>query len=560
MFMAATEKLRGLLIIVSSLLTHFVIIHGNPQILNTIEFMPIFFLVSVVTVGLVYIAYPVLGWIGDRYIAAKYWILLTGVFLMILSMVASLSLAILNYKLPNKIQFSKEFGVMIVPILVLLMIGLGLFESNALQFGVDQIANLSTKQVLVFIKWYFWTQYSGNLIIFYFIFVFVKEDVFKPRNYRNETLYQNGGGALFASSIVLLSASILVIFMLSWCSRAIDTVRNTNSSLKLQTILQMIKFVIKQRPHPQEPNRFTFDACIERNGGPFTVDVVENIKQSLRIILLIIACSAFHLSGDTYSLMEQLIRLTNKCPPITVTLLLGINPNHLSYLVVLVAVPLEIFFTGTLNLRETGMLKRIFIGLLFALAGIFSQLAINIGALTHIYQPHKEQMNTSITQLTSQCLQRNEAMPSMNNSMLEYETDDTRVILLFCSIAIPQIFNGLAHWLVCMTMLQFICVQASREIQGLLIGAWYATYAISFLVVGLLDAFIKNHVLWFCYKGTSVLIMIISNFLYVSLAYGYQYRERDDGITPSLEESVIVRVLPVTNPRNRNYRTFVEQQ
>ena len=51
-------------------------------------------------------------------------------------------------------------------------------------------------------------------------------------------------------------------------------------------------------------------------------------------------------------------------------------------------------------------------------------------------------------------------------------------------IIIPQLLNGM---LVSMTVFEFISAQAPRTTQGLLIGLWYATFSVRFLVVGILD-------------------------------------------------------------------------
>ena len=57
-------------------------------------------------------------------------------------------------------------------------------------------------------------------------------------------------------------------------------------------------------------------------------------------------------------------------------------------------------------------------------------------------------------------------------------------------LIIPQLLNGLSSLFVSMTVLEFICAQAPRTTQGLLIGLWYATYSIRYLVGGILDTVI----------------------------------------------------------------------
>ena len=51
---------------------------------------------------------------------------------------------------------------------------------------------------------------------------------------------------------------------------------------------------------------------------------------------------------------------------------------------------------------------------------------------------------------------------------------------------IPQLLNGLSSLLVSMTVFE-ISAQAPRTTQGLLIGLWYATFSVRYLVVGILQ-------------------------------------------------------------------------
>ncbi len=478
--------------------------------------------------------------------------------MLISGLVVALGLGVLNYKIFGKIQDFKEFSLMVVAVLGLMMLGIGLFESNALQLGVDQMSQQSTKDVLTFIKWYFWTHYCGHLIMFYIVLTFIQERVFTPAQYNNETYERNGGGTIFVSSGVLLVCSIISLCMLSWCSQTINNVKHKPSAFKLGTICKIIKYIIKswlQKDNQQEStHNSTFDACTESHGGHFTIEVVEKAKNTLHIAAIILTCSAIHLSSDTYSLMEQLIQLTNKCPPLWTILLLGINPNHLSYLVVLLVVPMEILVMRVVNFKELGMLKRIFIGLSFALLALCTQMIINIGALTHL-DINTTVLNGTVSQLTSACLEL-DSNTSVDGLESINMTNDRYLIYLFSSIAIPQILNGVAHWLVGMTLLQFICAQASREIQGLLIGGWYSTFAIRFLVIGILDAIVRQHTWWFCYKGASLALMAMAIFLFACFAHGYQYREREDDIVNSQNEIATVHVLSVTRNRHRRYSTF----
>ena len=44
--------------------------------------------------------------------------------------------------------------------------GLGMFESNAFQFGMDQMLEASSEQLSSFIHWYFWCAHVEPFVVF----------------------------------------------------------------------------------------------------------------------------------------------------------------------------------------------------------------------------------------------------------------------------------------------------------------------------------------------------------------------------------------------------------
>ena len=43
----------------------------------------------------------------------------------------------------------------------------GLFEANAIQFGLDQLLEASTPKLIAFIHWYYWTHNAVQLVVMY---------------------------------------------------------------------------------------------------------------------------------------------------------------------------------------------------------------------------------------------------------------------------------------------------------------------------------------------------------------------------------------------------------
>ena len=90
---------------------------------------------------------------------------------------------------------------------------------------------------------------------------------------------------------------------------------------------------------------------------------------------------------------------------------------------------------------------------------------------------------------------------------------------------IPQLLNGLSSLLVSMTVFEFICAQAPRTTQGLLIGLWYATFSIRYLVVGVLDNLITERRSWLIYEGVKGFLILVSLVLFSCVSRHYRYRQ-----------------------------------
>ena len=79
-----------------------------------------------------------------------------------------------------------------------------------------------------------------------------------------------------------------------------------------------------------------------------------------------------------------------------------------------------------------------------------------------------------------------------------------------------------------MTVFEFICAQAPRTTQGLLIGLWYATFSIRYLVVDVLDSYITERIPWLICEGVKGFLILVSLVLFSCLSRHYHYRQRDE--------------------------------
>ena len=124
-------------------------------------------------------------------------------------------------------------------------------------------------------------------------------------------------------------------------------------------------------------------------------------------------------------------------------------------------------------------------------------------------------------------------------------------------LIIPQLLNGLSSLFVSMTVLEFICAQAPRTTQGLLIGLWYATYSIRYLVVGILDTVIVKRRSWLICEGVKGFLILVSLVLFSCVSKQYRYRQRDEIVNvQAMIEDTHERWLDQEEEYERNRKDF----
>ena len=158
--------------------------------------------------------------------------------------------------------------------LVLYQFGRGLFESNAIQFGTDQLQFASNKKLSVFINWYFWTVY--------FITTFVP---------------------VIAISLAVLGCfSFVLISIMLFCCCSCHRHFTTEPVGCINPVKHIFKVLNYARHHSQPVFRSAFtygevpsrlDLAKNRYGGPFTTEEVEDVKTFGRILLVLISLFGF---------------------------------------------------------------------------------------------------------------------------------------------------------------------------------------------------------------------------------------------------------------------------
>ena len=130
-------------------------------------------------------------------------------------------------------------------------------------------------------------------------------------------------------------------------------------------------------------------------GGPFTNEQVEDVKTLLQLLIFIISLFGFQLSGDGYSLSQYMMNNLG-CPTIWTMLLLVLNPEHVTLLVILIGIPLYQFIIKKRFAKYTpNLLKRVHVGLFICLIreGIYPVISLLTAASENISQCYLNELN-----------------------------------------------------------------------------------------------------------------------------------------------------------------------
>ena len=510
-------------------LIHFFIVTNNNWICYSLDYF--YKTIWIAAQGVGFLMYPILGWIADVYITRYRMIKISYI------LVLSSSLLMLSLAIPLLLRQNKVVSVGSILAVIIIMVGImgyGMYESNAIQFGMDQMLEASSEKLSSFIHWYYWSLHLGELVIFYIIVIFlsyVHQHCVLDLDNNYEALTLLGMIQLLPSII----QSILIVIGLYVMNKQrkhifINPVRIN----PFKMILSVILFARKHK-YPVNRSAFTYwendipsriDLGKHKYGGPFTNEQVDDVKTLLQLSIFIISLFGFQLSGDGYSLREYMMNNLG-CPTIWTLQLLVLNPKHVTLLVILIGIPLYQFIIKKYFAKYTPiLLKRIYVGLFICLIreGIYPFISLLIGSREHTPVCNINEFNSSNTAdcflvnikivVNGTCGRVCPAVPAHDN--------------LFLLLIIPQLLHGIAYLLVFMTVLEFICAQAPYTMKGLLIGIWYATLSIKYLVVDILDGYMVEENSWNIYHGVKGFGIFLSIVSFSFVCKFYHYRERNE--------------------------------
>ena len=546
-----------------------VLIHTQTFVANwwiglvTYSYWPIFW--STIQ-GLLYLSYPVFGLLSEVFrwnfktILVSFILMAVSSILMlvtstvwIIGVVYSLWPPIHNIIVPVQ-----------VPFLVIGIISVGMFEANAIQFGMDQMFEASSKQLSSFIRWYFWCAHIGAIVLIYLVIGVClygfecKVDNFEIQDDAIEFVFL----IALLSSCIQLPVSIIGIIACVYYKKKFPIEQASRKPLRL--IYNVLKYSYNHK-QPERRSALTFwesdipsriDLGKHKYGGPFTYEQVESVKTVIRLLLLMVSLFGFHLSGDGYSVSTYIMN-TAGCPTAKVFLGLIGNPQHIGFLIVFLCIPLfEILKLWNKFYYVISLESRIWIGLFICLINEALQCLYSIILQSNLFHCPEVEVFHHHVPVMLKCLVSNLNIVTLNNTCQHFcSSPPVNDTIIYLSVII-MILHGLAYVLVFSTVLEFICAQSPNETKGLLIGLWYSMLSIKSFFINIIDTQVLMDTTEFnIYHGTKGVAIFISLAAFSIVCKKYKYRERNEIVNEQamIEEQYERELLMNSHVTEDNY-------
>ena len=482
--------------------------------------------------GVLFLIYPLLGHLADacltRYRALKLGLtlLIAGELLTFFYTLAD----ILAYTL-WKSEFFEHGPITTFYVIVgiLCATGCGFFQANVIQFGLDQLLEAPTTKLISFIYLYYWTQSVCELISYYSL---IGVHTLAVNGLCNHSEHNRGiaDRALYAVCYIVMTIITTMSFLLLCASKNNFYIQRAGVN-PFRNIFKVLKYTWKHKV-PENRSAFTYweedippriDLGKHKYGGPFTNEEVEDTKTFLRILPLLLCLFGYHVAGDGYSAPGQLQRTS--CPSLPVLLLVTFNPQHVSALMAVIGIPLYwLIVMKICPSKKIRLLTRIWIGLYLALIETVVYIII---VMLH-NSNYWEQFHSHLHDYNRRTETHNCFVIRTGGRDNPCEPYDDPVDNIYLWLIIPQLISGLSSLFVYMTVLEFICAQAPHTVQGLLIGLWYATFGLKYLIVANIDTYVKQRQPWLISEGVKGFLILLSLAMFSFMSSYYRHRERDE--------------------------------
>ncbi len=455
---------------------------------------------------------PVAGFLADvkfgRYKTLQYsmWLILA---VSSLAVFASLILFI-------SMSGIQRLGVsFMITLAILYLLGHCGYNSNIIQYGLDQLRDAPSQDSILFIHWFFWS-YSCS--------IFTTQGVYAAITYYYP-IYSVTSEVILITSMVVLSIVILAISLsiADFKQRWFIVEPGGNNPYKL--VYKVIRFACL---HKIPVYRSAFAYCEDelpsrldlgksKYGGPFTTEQVEDVKVFLGILKVLLSSGPiFFINVAVTFLLSGHRHLEHYLHGRALVEYMLLDNGLLSTILIIVFLPLYLCILHPfISYHIPGMLKRIGTGFFLLCISLVSLIIVYTVTHGNIFVHDRSQLLCANTQI------------------VDLNTSNVFSLITIHLIA-QHTLSALFQMLVYISVWVFICCQSPHSMKGLIFGVFFAIQGLfRFTAVAL---FIFFHYFWnttYLNCGTGYLLVnlaigVIAFLAYVCVAKRYRYRMRDE--------------------------------
>jgi len=487
-----------------------------------------------------YLVYPFAGYLADirlghyRLITTSLKILMPGLLLTLTGAGLLLPAVVM---LPDK---STGWMVLMAIGSILLVLGylpllLGIvgIGANIIQLGLDQFYDKPSDDQVVFILWYMWTAYLARLLILFL------GTLYNYTSY-NSTIYY--GTAIATYTIVLLAFACMYVFV---TRRKASLVTDYHASRQnpYRMVFQVTKYASKNkllvnREAFSQCNHDTpsgLDAGMQKYGGPFSNNLVEDVKAFYGILrVMIIGSSIFFFLQVSYKMNETLAdhltleteqHSSSNCTPSFMMSSKEFATHSLSKVLVVLFVPCYVFFMRPLILYRMPRTLTM-IGVYLALTLPPFVVAFSLDTAAHHENRHLLQcMFGKHPTLSPSNQTSGHYFPAPSSFKSKFEIYNTALTSCFDCLIVGMYT----------AFYRFICSQGPHSMKGFLVGLSFALtgfYELASPLFALAIAYAWKHKMKGRVSCGMVYYLVILGLGVVALlafartAYKYRYRRR----------------------------------
>ena len=430
----------------------------------------------------------------------------------------------------------------LVDILLIFCIGMVIsflvFLTNGIQFGMDQLHDSSTQDLILFIQWFIWIKYTCSVLK-----TLALNLIFHDSTHLSYLDWPRYIG--FSLQIaILVTAAVMLVFSL--CA-----LHHKNRWFLIQPaklnpyklVFQVLQFA-SQHKVPVNRSAFTYtsedgfpsrlDLGKIKYGGPFTTEKVEDVKTLFRILKVLLSLgpvfflqfivqsmmSVFASHGNIFKVKKN-HTFTDEVHIEGVARHIFISNGLLSttLVVICISVCICLFRSHNISYWVPGMLKRIGCGVIVLILSLLATLAMD-------YVVHERKTEYA------NCM-----FQSYTQKAVFINTSDVHTLPLFQNLYFfigQNMMSALANMLIDISILEFICSQSPYSMKGFVFGSMMSIrslfQALSFTSV------IPFGLAWkvqglSCGSGfylMAIAIGVLALLLYTCVVRKYKYRQRDD--------------------------------